>query len=135
MLPRQPRKGHNTMNDQRFRKIERIIDTLGCAVDEAEESAVSLQHAEKSTAKAVWNGAADIRDRLREISDAVDSIYKECEAANAEYGAQEGIVDTEVYAPVLDRLPPAHQVRTDQLLSLCELLDKWRADNGFKIIL
>lgn len=98
------------MNDQRFSKIERIIDALGCAVDEAEESAVSLQHAGKPTAKAVWNGAADIRDRLREISDAVDAIYKECEAAHAEHEEQEDIVDTAVYASVLDRLPRENHV-------------------------
>lgn len=98
------------MNETRFSKVGNIIDALGCAVDEAEESAVSLQHAGKPTAKAVWNGAADIRDRLREISDAVDSIYKECEAAYAEHEEQEDIVDTEVYAPVLDRLPRENHV-------------------------
>lgn len=103
------------MNDKRFSKVGNIIDALGCAVDEAEESAVSLQHAGKPTAKAVWNGAADIRDRLREISDAVDSIYKECEAAYAEHEEREDLVDTEVYASVLNRLPMAHQVRTDQV--------------------
>ena len=90
------------MNDQRFSKIGRIIDALGCAVDEAEESAVSLQHAGKPTAKAVWNGAADIRDRLREISDAADSLYRECEA---DYVEDEELVDTAVYALVLNRLP------------------------------
>lgn len=120
------------MNDQRFSNIGRIIDALGCAVDEAEESAVSLQHAGKLTAKAVWNGAADIRDRLREISDAADSLYRECEV---DYAEDEDSVDKEVYGPVLDRLPPVQQVRTDQIISLCELLDKWRADNGFKMVL
>lgn len=100
------------MNDQRFSKIGRIIDALGCAVGEAEESAVSLQHAGKPTAKAVWNGAADIRDRLREISDAADSLYRECEA---DYAEDEELVDTEIYAPVLNRLPPVNHVRTDQV--------------------
>lgn len=95
------------MNDQRFSKIGRIIDALGCAVGEAEESAVSLQHAGKPTAKAVWNGAADIRDRLREISDAVDSLYRECEA---DYAEDEELVDTAVYGSVLNRLPLENHV-------------------------
>lgn len=120
------------MNDQRFGKIERLIDALGDAVDVADEYAVSLQRAGKPDATVVWNNAAGIRSRLREISDAVDSIYNVCEEEHAE---QEGIVNAEVYAPVLDRLPPAHQVRTDQIFGLCELLDKWRADNGFGLVL
>lgn len=95
------------MNDKRFSKVGNIIDALGFAVEEAEDSAVSLQHAGKPTAKAVWNGAADIRDRLREISDAVDAIYKECEA---DYAEDEDLVDTKVYAPVLDRLPRENHV-------------------------
>lgn len=102
------------MNDKRFGKVGNIIDALGCAVEEAEESAVSLQHAGKPTAKAVWNGAADIRDRLTEISDCVDAVYRECEA---EYATEddEDAVDMDTYRSVLRRFPPARNVRADQM--------------------
>lgn len=102
------------MDEQRFRKVGQAIDALTCAVDEARDSASSLQCQRQLPPKTVWNAAADIRDRLTEISDCVDALYRECEA---DYATEddEDAVDMDTYRSVLRRFPPARNVRADQV--------------------
>ena len=119
------------MDDKRFSKVGRTTDALTCAVDEAQDLCLALLSG-KVSAEQRKDLANEIQSRLNEISDAADTIYSQCEE---DYAEGEDLVDTEVYASVLNRLPLAHQVRTDQIMELCELLDKWRADNGYPIVL
>lgn len=99
------------MDDKRFSKVGRVMDALTCAVDEAQDLCVCLLSG-KVSAEQRKDLANEIQSRLGEITDAADTIYAQCEA---DYAEDEDLVDTEVYASVLNRLPLAHQVRTGKL--------------------
>lgn len=119
------------MNDKQFSQVGRVIDDIGCIVLDIQDAARELLKS-KVSADERKKRADFILQQTEFVSDATSAIYSECEESYAE---GEEMVDTAVYASVLNRLPLASQVRTDQIIELCELLDKWRADNGFKIIL
>ncbi len=93
------------MDEQRFNKVERVMDELTGAVDEIRELAQELL-----SAKGISDNCKNLADHILQetefVADAADTIYAQCEESYAE---GEELVDTEVYARVLDRLPMAHQ--------------------------
>lgn len=96
------------MDENRFRKVERAMDGLTCSVNEAQDLCLLLLSGRVS-AEERKDIANELQSKLSDITDTADTIYSQCEE---DYAEGEDSVDTEVYAPVLDRLPLAHQVRS-----------------------
>ncbi len=88
------------------------MDELTCAVDEIRETARELLKS-KVSAEERKQLADTILQETKYVSDAADTIYAQCEE---DYAEGDDLFDREVYAPVVNRLPLAHQVRTDELV-------------------